>query len=104
LGEARERTPIGVRRCPKEHVRVLVSRSHLDAATAAYVDRLSAGELVARGSALKFALLAEGAADLYPPAGGGVLRPDGEPLRYGASDFRIPAFIAFGDRAAMPAP
>jgi 3'(2'), 5'-bisphosphate nucleotidase len=118
-GEARERTPIRVRPYPKEDVRVLVSRSHLDAATAAYVDRLPPGERVACGSALKFAMLAEGSADLYPrlsptsewdvaaghallaAAGGGVLRPDGQPLLYGQSDFRIPGFIAFGDRAAM---
>jgi 3'(2'), 5'-bisphosphate nucleotidase len=60
-------------------------------------------------------MLAEGAADLYPrlgptsewdiaaghavllAAGGGVLRPDGRPLLYGQADFRVPAFIAFGD-------
>lgn len=119
--EARECVAIRVRPYPKDHTRVLVSRSHLDPATAAYVDRLTAGELIARGSALKFAMLAEGAADLYPrlgptsewdvaaghalltAAGGDVLRPDGEPLRYGAADFLIPGFIAFGDRAAMRA-
>jgi len=38
---------------------------------------------------------------LLTAAGGGLLRPDGQPLRYGAGDFRIAGFIAFGDRAAM---
>jgi 3'(2'), 5'-bisphosphate nucleotidase len=100
---------------------VLLSRSHLDDATAAYVGRLPQPERIVCGSALKFCLLAEGAADLYPrlaptsewdvaaghalllAAGGDVCRPDGKPLRYGVkSDFRIPGFIAFGDRNARP--
>ena len=40
---------------------------------------------------------------LIAAAGGDVTQPDGAPLRYGASDghFRIPAFIAWGDRAGV---
>jgi 3'(2'), 5'-bisphosphate nucleotidase len=97
---------------------VLLSRSHLDPATDAYVERLPEPERMAFGSALKFALIAEGAADLYPrlsttsiwdvaaghalleAAGGAMVAPNGRPLRYDQSDFRIEAFIAFGDRAA----
>ena len=72
------------------------------------------------GSALKFGLLAQGDADIYPRlaptsewdiaagdailtgAGGRVVTPDGEPVLYGRHDggFRIPAFIAWGDAAA----
>lgn len=118
VGNATERAPIRTRPRPARSARVLVSRSHLDAATDAYVERLSHPERFACGSALKFCLLAEGAADLYPrlaptsewdvaaghalllAAGGDVRRPDGQPLRYGAADFRIPGFIATGDANA----
>jgi 3'(2'), 5'-bisphosphate nucleotidase len=118
LAAGSERAPIRTRPRPAQGARVLVSRSHLDAATDAYVERLSRPERFACGSALKFCLLAEGTADIYPrlgptsewdvaaghavllAAGGDVRRPDGEPLRYGAADFRIPGFIATGDANA----
>ena len=118
--QASIRTPIRTRARPERGARVLVSRSHLDPATTAYVDRLPQAEQVPCGSSLKFGMLAEGAADLYPrlgptsewdiaaghavllAAGGGVTRPDGKPLLYGQSDFRVAAFIAFGD-PSMPA-
>jgi 3'(2'), 5'-bisphosphate nucleotidase len=117
--EARNRISIRTRSRPERGPRVLVSRSHLDAATIAYVDRLLQAERVPCGSSLKFAMLAEGEADLYPrlaptsewdiaaghavlrAAGGGITRPDGSALRYGQGDFRIPAFIAFGDPSKL---
>lgn len=116
--QAENRMAIRTRAFPARGARVLVSRSHLDAATTAYVDRLPQPERLACGSSLKFGLLAEGTADLYPrlaptsewdiaaghavllAAGGGVTQPDGQVLRYGQSDFRVPAFIAFGDASA----
>jgi 3'(2'), 5'-bisphosphate nucleotidase len=102
-------------------VRVAVSRSHLDADTAALLSRLPVAERIVSGSSLKFCRLAEGAADLYPrlaptsewdiaagdavlaAAGGTVRRPDGKPVRYGglAQGFRVPAFLAFADPAAV---
>jgi len=109
------RVPIRTRAYPETGARVLVSRSHLDPATAAYVDRLARPERIACGSALKFCLLAEGTADIYPrlgptsewdvaaghavllAAGGDVRRPGGAPLRYGAADHLISGFIAVGD-------
>ena len=112
---ARERIAIHTRPRPPSGARVLVSRSHLDPATDAYVDGLPQAQRTACGSALKFCLLAEGAADIYPRlaptsewdvaaghavllgAGGALRRPDGSPLLYGQGDFRIPAFIATGD-------
>ena len=116
---ARERVAIHTRMRPAIGARVMVSRSHLDAATVAYVDRLAQPARIACGSALKFCLVAEGSADLYPrlsptsvwdtaaghalllAAGGAVLTPQGEPLRY--SGLRVPAFIAMGDRkTALP--
>jgi 3'(2'), 5'-bisphosphate nucleotidase len=117
---ARQPVAIRTRAMPASGARVLISRSHLDAATAAYVERLTQPERIACGSALKFALIAEGSADLYPrlgptsewdvaaghalllAAGGGVLTPDGRPMRYGQRGFRVPGFIAFGDRKAAP--
>lgn len=117
---ARERVSIRVRPRPQGALRVLTSRSHLDAATEAYVSRLSQVERVACGSSLKFGLLAEGAADLYPrlgpisqwdiaaghallvAAGGKVVAPDGKPLRYGDRDgsFLMQGFIARGGDSA----
>jgi len=111
---------IKVRTAPRGIV-AAVSRSHLDAATVALLDRLHVRQRVACGSALKFCRVAEGLADIYPrlattcewdvaaghalvaAAGGTVTLPGGEPLPYGAaaSDFRVPAFIAWGDRTAI---
>jgi 3'(2'), 5'-bisphosphate nucleotidase len=97
-----------------------VSRSHLDAASAAFLARLGVTESKAYGSALKFCRLAEGAIDVYPrlaptsewdvaaghavvaAAGGIVMTPDGGSLSYGraADGFRVPGFVAWGDAAA----
>jgi 3'(2'), 5'-bisphosphate nucleotidase len=120
--DAHDRRAIHTRPRPGRGLRVMVSRSYLDPATIAYVERLPLAERVPCGSALKFGILAEGAADLYPrlgptsewdvaaghavllAAGGGVVRPEGQPLLYGQGDFRIPAFIAFGDPSVAAAP
>jgi 3'(2'), 5'-bisphosphate nucleotidase len=113
--------PIKVRTAPRGGVVAAVSRSHLDSATVALLDRLHIGNRMACGSALKFCRIAEGAADIYPrlsptcewdvaaghalvaAAGGTVTLPDGGALRYGetASDFHVPAFIAWGDRTGV---
>ena len=113
--------PINVRRAPPRDRVAAVSRSHLDPATIALLDRLHIGQRMARGSALKFCRVAEGIADIYPrlamtcewdvaaghalvaAAGGTVTLPEGGTLRYGdaANDFRIPAFIAWGDRTGV---
>jgi len=112
---ASERTAVHARACPQSGARVLVSRSHLDAATDAYVDRLKDPVKVSCGSAVKFGLLAEGSADLYPrlgpmsewdvaaghavlaAAGGAMRKTDGSELQYGQRDFRLTGFIAAGD-------
>jgi 3'(2'), 5'-bisphosphate nucleotidase len=107
------------RKDPPAGLVAAISRSHLDAATSAFLDRLGVAERINCGSALKFCRVAEGAADLYPrlsptsewdiaaghaivaAAGGIVTTPSGEALRYGASqrDFRVPGFIAWGNAA-----
>jgi 3'(2'), 5'-bisphosphate nucleotidase len=96
---------------------VMVSRSHLDAATQAYLDDLPHSGCIMCGSSLKFCRLAEGAADHYPrlapthdwdiaaghavlvAAGGSVSAPDGTPLAYGTADLLIPSFLAWGQPA-----
>jgi 3'(2'), 5'-bisphosphate nucleotidase len=96
---------------------IMVSRSHLDARTEAYLGNFAQAKRVQCGSSVKFCRLAEGAADLYPrlapthdwdiaaghavlgAAGGSVTAPDGTPLVYGSPSLLIPAFIATGSPA-----
>ncbi|NDV86924.1 3'(2'),5'-bisphosphate nucleotidase CysQ [Aurantimonas aggregata] len=104
---------------------VVASRSHLTPRTESYLSRVVVGERQSIGSSLKFCLLAEGRADLYPrfgrtmqwdtaagdailrAAGGLTVRVDGMPLAYGltGSDgedpFANPDFIAVGDRSLL---
>lgn len=96
----------------------VASRSHADAATATWLDQNEIGNTVSVGSSLKFCLIAEGVADVYPrlgrtmewdtaagdavlrAAGGSVRTLDGVPLVYGKRnqstdvDFANPHFIA----------
>mgnify|MGYP003647193039 FL=1 len=50
----------------KSGLRVVASRSHLNEDTQAFLNRLNAPEIVSMGSSLKFMMLAEGEADIYP--------------------------------------
>ena len=102
---------------PAGELVVMVSRSHLDRPTQAYLDGLQHARRIACGSSVKFCQLAEGAADQYPrlgptrdwdvaaghavltAAGGSVLAPDGSPLCYGTPERRIPGFLAWGSPA-----
>lgn len=98
-------------------VRVVGSRSHRGDSLAGFLSRLGAHELKAVGSSLKFCLIAEGAADVYPrlgptsewdtaaghavlaAAGGAVVQLDGRPLRYNEGEGLLnPSFVAYGDR------
>ena len=47
----------------------IASRSHRDAETQAFLDRAGVAECISAGSSLKFCLVAEGKADLYPRFG-----------------------------------
>jgi 3'(2'), 5'-bisphosphate nucleotidase len=102
--------------CRKQSGRlmVVVSRSHLDDRTTAWLQKLKEYEAVSVGSSLKFCLVAEGRAQLYPrlaptmewdtaaaqcvlEEAGGSVRDLGErPLRYNKRDLRNPFFIARG--------
>lgn len=109
-------TAIRVRPAPSQGLVAALSRSHLDAQTEAFLDRLPIVERTSLGSSAKFCLIAEGNADVYPrlsptcewdiaaghavltAAGGTVLTPGGQPISFGQSpDFRVPAFVAWGD-------
>jgi 3'(2'), 5'-bisphosphate nucleotidase len=113
---ALEQTPLHVRPAPESGLTALVSFSHLDAETEAFLRKLDIAERVAVGSSVKFVAIARGEADVYPrfgptmewdtaagqavleAAGGSVTEPDGTPLRYGKFEtgLRNPSFIAWG--------
>ena len=114
--------PIRCRKNPSGPLVAAVSRSHLDTATSALLDRLAVTERLFCGSALKFCRIAEGRADLYPrlsptsewdiaagdalvtAAGGLMTTAAGKPVRYGRStkNFLVPDFVAWGDPARKP--
>jgi len=105
---------------PPNGLRAVASRSHLDPATKSWLDGHDILELCPAGSSLKFCVIAEGQADVYPrlaptmewdtaagqailvAAGGCVLDLDGKPLRYGkpGADYRNGSFIAWGQPPA----
>lgn len=110
-----ERAPIRVAaRDPKRTIRVVASRSHTKRADAEFLARIGNHDVVSVGSSLKFCLVAEGAADVYPRlgptmewdtaaaqavvevAGGRVVGPDNRPLRYNKPSLRNSWFIASG--------
>ncbi len=98
--------------------RIVTSRSNLDPRTSAFVAAIPGAEVRPSGSSLKFCLLAEGKADLYPrfgptsewdtaaadavlrAAGGMTHGPDGQPFRYGKAGYRNGPFLAMGDAGA----
>lgn len=113
-----EKTPqaIQVRKAAARLV-IVGSRSHQTPAFAAYLERLDGQyELISIGSSLKFCLVAEGLADLYPrlgptsewdtaaahcvvvEAGGFVVDLSGKPLRYNTKESVLnPYFLVYGD-------
>ncbi|MCO5732585.1 3'(2'),5'-bisphosphate nucleotidase CysQ [Rhizobium sp. SSA_523] len=114
-------------RCVASPPVAVASRSYLDAETSRYLEDLQPAECRTVGSSLKFGLVAEGLADVYPrfgrtmewdtaagdavvrAAGGSVLAADGKPLTYGkcgraeAADFANGAFFVWGSRDAPQA-
>lgn len=50
----------------KKGIKVVVSRSHLNKETNTFINQLNLPEIVSMGSSLKFMLIAEGKADVYP--------------------------------------
>lgn len=107
---------IMVRRPPSNGLTAVTSKSHLDEKTEAYIhsiDKLH--HAIPAASSLKFCMLAEGKADIYPrfsptmewdtaaghailaAAGGSVITPETQkPLQYNKEQFKNQDFIAKG--------
>ncbi len=96
-------------------LKVVCSRSHLNEETSNFLAALNDPATVSKGSSLKFLIIAEGNADVYPrlaptmewdtaaaqiileEAGGRVFRADDQtPLRYNKENLLNPHFIAKG--------
>jgi 3'(2'), 5'-bisphosphate nucleotidase len=108
--------PLRTRNAPPQLV-ALASRSHADPQTQAFLSRLGVADCVSAGSSIKFCVVAEGRADVYPrfaptmewdtaagdavlrAAGGCVLQVDGAALKYGKTDasFKNAGFVCWGD-------
>lgn len=97
---------------PKSGWKVVISRSHVNKAAVQLANSLPESEIISMGSSLKFCLIAEGNADIYPrfnptsewdtaaaqaivdAAGGKVINFDLNPLRYNTkSSLTNPSFI-----------
>ncbi len=99
-----------------EAARVVGSKSHLGSSLDAFLENLGDHQMLPMGSSLKFCLVAEGKADIYPRlgptsewdtaaaqavlenAGGIVISVDGKPLAYNQKECILnPYFLAIGD-------
>jgi len=118
-GTIRAREPIRTRAMPGpgEPWIAVVSRSHADQRSEAFITGRPAAVRRAMGSAVKFCRIAEGEADIYPrlgptsewdiaagcaivaAAGGRITSVEGGEIRFGAGlpGFVVPGFIAWGD-------
>ena len=116
--EALKFTQMHTRQAEPGKLTALASRVHLSDETARYIADLGVTQTQQFSSSLKFGVLADGGADLYPrlsptsewdtaaghailnAAGGYVVTEHGEPLTYGKIEnaFINPGFIAWGRR------
>lgn len=105
---------IATRAVPADGMAAVISFSHLDPETEAYMAPIKISGRVSASSSLKFCRVAEGGADIYPrfgptmewdtaaghaivtAAGGRVERPDGNAFEYGKDGLRNGPFIVFG--------
>ena len=118
-GTVTSRQKISVR-ARAEKLTAVASRSHMSPETSAFIDSHSITDCTSIGSSLKFCMLAEGDADVYPrfgrtmewdtaagdailrAAGGATVMTDGVALQYGKRnqaddlDFANPHFICWG--------
>jgi len=110
---------LATRLAPAEGLTAMVSLSHFDAETAAFLSRLPIKAQMQAGSSLKFCRIAEGLADIYPrfgsthewdtaagdavlrAAGGVLLTPLGAPFPYGkaAQGYVNGPYVGCGDPA-----
>ncbi len=98
---------------------IVCSRSHLNDETQNFINNYDTPLKVSKGSSLKFLILANGEAQVYPrlaptmewdtaaahiileEAGGSIVRADtGKPLQYNKENLLNPHFIAYGNKLA----
>jgi 3'(2'), 5'-bisphosphate nucleotidase len=115
LRTAESASAIRVGKNSSDPVRIVGSRSHRGASLDAFLARVGESDMVPMGSSLKFCVVAEGRADIYPrlgptsewdtaaaqavveQAGGKVLELDGKPLSYNQKeDILNPFFVVIG--------
>jgi 3'(2'), 5'-bisphosphate nucleotidase len=106
---------IAISAASAQPARVIGSRSHRGASLDAYLENLGECDMISMGSSLKFCVIAEGDADLYPrlgltsewdtaaaqavveQAGGQVVTLDGKPMKYNTkADILNPYFFVIG--------
>lgn len=122
--DADGKKPIHCRTYSGGPVSVVASRSHAGPETEAWLDRLRAiypkVDLVSKGSSLKFCLVAEGSAHVYPrlgptmewdiaaafavvrAAGGKITDIDGCPLAFNKEDLHNPFFLVQAPGLTLP--
>jgi 3'(2'), 5'-bisphosphate nucleotidase len=115
LRTAESVTAIRVAESSNDPVRIVGSRSHRGSSLDAFLDKVGKSDMVPMGSSLKFCVVAEGRADIYPrlgptsewdtaaaqavveQAGGKVLELDGKPLSYNQKENILnPYFVVTG--------
>jgi 3'(2'), 5'-bisphosphate nucleotidase len=115
LREGNSTTSISVAAVSGDPVRIVGSRSHRGSSLDAFLAKVGESDMLPMGSSLKFCVVAEGRADIYPrlgltsewdtaaaqavveQAGGKVLELDGKPLSYNAKeDILNPWFVVIG--------
>jgi len=115
LREGESSKAIRVAEASEHPVRIVGSRSHRGSSLDAFLDKVGESNMLPMGSSLKFCVVAEGRADIYPrlgptsewdtaaaqavveQAGGKVLELNGKPLSYNAkSDILNPWFVVIG--------
>lgn len=115
LRDGESTTTIRVAATSGRPVRIVGSRSHRGSSLDAFLNKVGDSDMLPMGSSLKFCVVAEGRADIYPrlgptsewdtaaaqavveQAGGKVLELDGKPLSYNAkSEILNPWFIVIG--------
>ena len=107
--------PIEIAATGEHPVRIVGSRSHRGKSLDAFLERVGDYDMIPMGSSLKFCVIAEGGADLYPrlgptsewdtaaaqavveQAGGSVVTLDGKPMKYNQKeDILNPHFCVIG--------
>lgn len=119
LNTGQKAQPIHVRRIgPNDTLHLVSSRRHNHEAIEQLLRHLPSAQLIQRGSSLKFCLIAEGLADVYPrlgltsewdtaaaqcileAAGGSIFDLHRVPLHYNTRDsLQNPQFLAVGDKS-----